>query len=53
MEWCDHCAALVMRKVAETVTQRGQSKPPKGLARFIELANMKLDRPLDRLFGEL
>ena len=29
------------------VTQRGQSKPPKGLARFIELANMKLDRPLD------
>jgi hypothetical protein len=38
-----------MRKVAETVTQRGQrgqSKPAKGLARFIELANMKLDRPL-------
>ena len=42
-----NCAALVMRKVAEMVTQRGQSKPPKGLARFIELANMKLDRPLD------
>jgi hypothetical protein len=36
-----------MRKVAETVTERGQSRPPKGLARFIELANMKLDRPLD------
>jgi hypothetical protein len=36
-----------MRKLAKPVTQRGQSKPPKGLARFIELANMKLDRPLD------
>jgi hypothetical protein len=36
-----------MRKLAKPVTQRGQSQPPKGLARFIELANMKLDRPLD------
>ena len=36
-----------MQKLAKPVTQRGQSKPPKGLARFIELANMKLDRPLD------
>jgi hypothetical protein len=40
-------ASLIMRKLAKPVTQRGQSKPPKGLARFIELANMKLDRPLD------
>jgi hypothetical protein len=36
-----------MRKGAKPVTQRGQSRPPKGLARFIELANMQLDPPLD------
>ncbi len=36
-----------MRKAAKAVTRRGQSRPPKDLARFIELANMKLDRPLD------
>src|SRR5260370_17544647 len=39
--------ALRMRKAAKAVTRRGQSRPPKDLARFIELANMKLDRPLD------
>src|SRR5260370_38460285 len=39
--------ALRMRKAVKAVTRRGQPRPPKDLARFIELANMKLDRPLD------
>ena len=35
-----------MAKLAKTVTQRGQSRPPGELARFIEIANLHSGQPL-------
>jgi hypothetical protein len=44
-----------MRKAAITVTRRGESKPPRDLARFIELVNMErlYERELDDIQARL